>query len=100
MTTVHAYAVADKGKPLTPFEYTLGEFGSDQVEIQVESCGICHSDLAMIENEWGISRYPIVPGHEVVGTVAAMGNHVKNLRSASGLAWAGSAAVVCTAGIA
>ena len=97
MTTVHAYAIADKGKPLTPFEYTLGDLGSDQVEIQVESCGICHSDLAMIDNEWGMSRYPIVPGHEVVGTVAAVGNHVKNLRVGQrvGLGWFSGSCMHC-----
>ncbi len=97
MTAVHAYAVLDKGKPLAPFEYTLGELGSDQVEIQVESCGICHSDVAMIDNEWGMSRYPIVPGHEVIGTIAALGGHVKNLKVGQqvGLGWYSGSCMHC-----
>ncbi len=97
MTTVHAYAATEHGKPLEPFEYSLGDLGADQVEIVVESCGICHSDLAMIDNEWGMSRYPLVPGHEVVGTIAAMGSHVKNLKIGQrvGLGWYSGSCMHC-----
>src|SRR3546814_141312 len=89
MTNVHAYAVLEKSKQLSPFDYTLGEIGSDQVDIKVEFCGVCHSDIAMIDNEWGFSNYPIVPGHEVVGTIMARGEHVKNLKVGQrvGLGW-------------
>jgi uncharacterized zinc-type alcohol dehydrogenase-like protein len=70
---VHAYAArVAKGK-LEPFEYEPGPLGADEVEIAVTHCGVCHSDIAMIDNDFGMSAYPLVPGHEVVGTVAALG---------------------------
>jgi uncharacterized zinc-type alcohol dehydrogenase-like protein len=73
---VKAYAAkAAKGR-LEPFEYEPGPLGPHEVEVRVDYCGICHSDLAMIDNDWGWSRYPLVPGHEVIGTVAAVGSDV------------------------
>lgn len=97
MTKVHAYAANEKGGQLSPFDYTLGEIGSDQVDIKVESCGICHSDIAMIDNEWGFSNYPVVPGHEVVGTIVAKGEHVKNLKVGQrvGLGWFSGSCMHC-----
>lgn len=97
MTMVHAYAVSEKSKQLSPFDYTLGEIGSDQVDIKVESCGVCHSDLGMIDNEWGFSSYPMVPGHEVIGTITAMGEHVKNLKIGQrvGLGWFSGSCMHC-----
>ena len=62
-----AYAALTKDQPLQPFEFDAGEFGADQVEVAVEYCGICHSDLSMLDNDWGFTRYPIVPGHEIIG---------------------------------
>ncbi|MDJ0744535.1 MAG: alcohol dehydrogenase catalytic domain-containing protein [Xenococcaceae cyanobacterium MO_167.B27] len=53
--TIKAYAVQKPGGKLEPFEYDPGALGSEEVEIDVEYCGICHSDLSMLENEWGIS---------------------------------------------
>ncbi|WED42367.1 NADPH-dependent aldehyde reductase Ahr [Legionella cardiaca] len=97
MTKVQAYAVREKSGQLSSFDYTLGELGPEQVDIKVESCGICHSDLAMIDNEWGFSNYPIVPGHEVVGTVIATGEHVKNLKMGQrvGLGWFSGSCMYC-----
>lgn len=97
MTKVHAYATSEKIGELTPFEYILEEIGSFQVDIKVESCGICHSDIAMIDNEWGFSNYPIVPGHEVIGTIMAVGEHVKNLKISQrvGLGWYSGSCMHC-----
>jgi uncharacterized zinc-type alcohol dehydrogenase-like protein len=79
-TKIHAWA-ADKARaPLKPFEYDPGPLGAEQVEIAVEHCGVCHSDLSMLDNEWGSSTYPLVPGHEIVGTVAALGPQAKGLK--------------------
>jgi alcohol/geraniol dehydrogenase (NADP+) len=92
-----AYAVtAAKGK-LQPFEFDPGPLGDDQVEIQVQYCGICHSDLSMIDNEWGFTAYPLVPGHEVVGTIASVGAHVKHLKPGRlvGLGWYSASCMVC-----
>lgn len=60
---IHAYAArAPKGR-LEPFAYDLGPLGSDQVEIDVIACGICHLDHSMLNNEWQMTTYPLVPGH-------------------------------------
>ena len=87
--TVHAYAAKSKGAKVEPFEYDPGDLGPDDVEIKVESCGICHSDLAMIDNDWGLSQYPLVPGHEVSGTVTAIGPQVQEIQVGQrvGLGW-------------
>jgi uncharacterized zinc-type alcohol dehydrogenase-like protein len=80
MSTIHAYAAKAAHGPLQPFEFEPGELGPDQVEIKVTHCGLCHSDLSMLDNEWGMSSFPFVPGHEAVGTVAALGEHAKGLK--------------------
>jgi len=79
-TRIHAYATEKSGGPLQPFEYEPGPLHAEQVEIQVEHCGICHSDLSMLDNEWNRTVYPFVPGHEIVGTVAALGAQAKGLK--------------------
>jgi uncharacterized zinc-type alcohol dehydrogenase-like protein len=86
---INAYAAKKPGGKLEKFEYDPGELASHDVEIDVESCGICHSDLSMLDNEWGISEYPFVPGHEVVGTINAVGEHVTSLKVGQrvGLGW-------------
>ena len=77
MSTVKAWAALAKGEPLQRFDYEVGPLGDEEVEIRVEHCGICHSDLAMIDSEWFPAGYPVVPGHEVVGIVTAVGPHAK-----------------------
>lgn len=86
---IKAYAALEAGGKLQPFEYDPGPLGPQEVEIDVESCGICHSDLSMIDNEWGRSKYPLVPGHEVVGTIAKVGAAVTRLKVGQrvGLGW-------------
>jgi len=94
---IHAYAAQERGGKLLPFEYDPGELGLEDVEIAVEACGICHSDLSMLDNEWGMTTYPLVPGHEVAGTVAAVGGRVTNLRVGQrvGLGWQSGSCGVC-----
>ncbi len=86
---INAYAAHESGGKLVPFEYDPGELKSDEIEIDVTFCGICHSDLSMINNEWGMSQYPLVPGHEVVGTVSQIGSSVKGFEIGQnvGLGW-------------
>ena len=97
MKTVHAYAAETSHSPLKPIEYTLPDLGPEQVDIRVEYCGICHSDLSMIRNEWGLASYPIVPGHEVVGRVEEVGSMVKNLKPGDrvGLGWFSGSCMTC-----
>jgi uncharacterized zinc-type alcohol dehydrogenase-like protein len=94
---IKSYAALSKGAKLQPFEFDPGPLGDDQVEIKVAYCGICHSDLSMIENDWGISAYPLVPGHEAVGTIAAVGKQVKHLRPGQtvGLGWYSQSCLYC-----
>lgn len=79
MTAIRAYAAAAPGAAFEPYSYTAGALGPDEVEIAVEHCGVCHSDLSMHENAWGMTAYPLVPGHEVVGRVTALGERVRGL---------------------
>ncbi len=87
--SIHALAALGAKQKLQSFEYDPGPLGSEQVEIAVESCGICHSDLSMLDNDWGIATYPFVPGHEIVGRVVALGDHTKRLKIGDrvGLGW-------------
>lgn len=71
--------------PLPPFENELDEIGAEPVDIAVSHCGICHSDLSMLDNDWQVTRYPFVPGHENVGRIEAVGAGV-SIIAAAGLA--------------
>lgn len=73
MAEVKALAAKQAGGPLEPFSYEPGPLGAEEVDIAVEYCGICHSDLSMLDNEWGIASYPFVPGHEAIGRVVGLG---------------------------
>ena len=86
---IKAFAAFEPHGELKPFEYDPGQLKPDEVEIDVQYCGICHSDLSVIDNEWGITTYPVVPGHEVVGTIGKMGDGVKHLKVGQvvGLGW-------------
>lgn len=94
---VQAYAAHEASEKLESFEYELGPMKPDEVEIDVEYCGICHSDLSMLKNEWAFTRYPYVPGHEAIGKVARMGNMVNHLEIGQyvGLGWRSRSCLVC-----
>jgi len=87
--TIHAQAAKAARQALAPFEYDPGPLGDHEVEVAVTHCGICHSDLSMLDNEWGMTAYPFVPGHEVVGTIAALGKGVTTLKPGQrvGVGW-------------
>jgi uncharacterized zinc-type alcohol dehydrogenase-like protein len=74
------YAALDAGARLTPFEFERREPGPGDVALDVLYCGMCHSDLHFVNNDWGFSRYPLVPGHEIVGRVRAIGSAVTKFR--------------------
>ena len=78
MSIIKSYAAKAAGGDLEVWEYDAGELKPEDVEVQVDYCGICHSDLSMIDNEWGMSSYPLVAGHEVIGRVAALGEAAKD----------------------
>jgi uncharacterized zinc-type alcohol dehydrogenase-like protein len=94
---IHAFAAREPGAALHPFNYELGALRPYDVDIEVSHCGVCHSDVHLIDNDWNISRYPLVPGHEIVGTVAATGAKVErfNLGQRVGVGWQSGSCLRC-----
>jgi len=79
MNEIHALAAKQARGKLEAFSYDPGPLGDEQVEIEVQYCGICHSDLSMLNNEWGMTQFPFVPGHEAIGKVVAVGTNGKSV---------------------
>lgn len=80
MPEIKAYAATTATSPLGPFELTRRDPGPHDVALQISHCGVCHSDLHIARNEWGMTQYPCVPGHEIVGTVTAVGSKVTKFK--------------------
>jgi uncharacterized zinc-type alcohol dehydrogenase-like protein len=80
MAIAKGYAATDASKPLTPFTFERRAPNDDDVAISVKYCGVCHSDIHQARNEWGFSKYPMVPGHEVAGIVTAVGSKVTKFK--------------------
>lgn len=74
------YAAESKTSPLTPFHFDRREPGPSDVVVAIDYCGICHSDIHQVRDEWGGSMYPMVPGHEIVGRVTAVGGSVTKFK--------------------
>ena len=89
MAQIQGLAAHAAGAELLSFRYDPGKLGPQDVEIAISHCGICHSDLHLIANDWGISQFPFIPGHEIVGKVQAVGSEVKALQIGQrvGLGW-------------
>lgn len=77
---ITGYAVMAPGKRLEPFEYQAPEVGAADVLVDISHCGLCHTDLHFVDNDFGLTAYPFVPGHEIVGTVAGVGKAVRTLK--------------------
>jgi len=97
MSKVKALAAHSAGASLEAFEFELPALGAEEVEIDVEYCGICHSDLSMWHGDWGMTSFPFVPGHEVIGTVSAVGTAAKKLKVGDrvGLGWISGSCMSC-----
>jgi uncharacterized zinc-type alcohol dehydrogenase-like protein len=80
MTATKAYAALNATTPLGPWSLDRREVGPHDVQIEILYCGVCHSDIHQVRNEWGNSMYPMVPGHEIVGKVTKVGDHVKKFK--------------------
>jgi uncharacterized zinc-type alcohol dehydrogenase-like protein len=74
------YAAQDSNSPLAPFQFSRRDPQPTEIVIEILFCGVCHSDLHMARNEWGNAVYPMVPGHEIVGRVTAIGSGVKKFK--------------------
>lgn len=97
MAQIQGLAAHAAGAELLPFRYEPGDLGRHDVEIEISHCGICHSDLHLITNDWGISQYPFIPGHEIIGNVAAVGEAVRSLKVGErvGLGWQSNSCGEC-----
>ncbi len=86
---IKAYAAQEEKGKFEPFEFDAGELGNEEVEIKVHSCGICHSDLSMLNNDWMMTEYPFIGGHEAVGEIIAVGEQAKSVKIGDkvGLGW-------------
>ena len=96
-STIRAWSVPAAGQPAAPVTYDAGPLGADEVEVRVAHSGLCHSDLSLFDNEWGLSQYPIIGGHEVVGTVVALGSNAKGLElgQSVGIGWMAGSCMTC-----
>jgi uncharacterized zinc-type alcohol dehydrogenase-like protein len=96
-TKFKAYAVLNKGEKLQPWEYEPAPLRHDEVEMKITHNGLCHTDIHMRDNDWGISTFPLVAGHEVVGVVTDIGQDVTHLQKGDpiGVGWIRNSCRVC-----
>jgi alcohol/geraniol dehydrogenase (NADP+) len=94
---IHGLAVHAAGAQLVPYRYDPGELKVNEVEVRISHCGVCHSDIRLIDNDWGVSKYPFVPGHEIVGTVTAVGSEVRDrtVGERVGVGWQADSCGIC-----
>lgn len=97
MPAIDAWVAASKGSKLVRQQVDLGPLDSEEVEVQVEHCGLCHSDLSVLKDEWGMSQYPAILGHEAVGRVTALGPAAKGLKVGQrvGIGWTAATCLHC-----
>jgi alcohol/geraniol dehydrogenase (NADP+) len=97
MSEIHGFGVHAAGAQLVAYKYDPGALGANEVEIKISHCGVCHSDVHLIDNDWGISKYPFIPGHEIVGTVVGVGSAVKDrtMGERVGVGWQANSCGIC-----
>lgn len=97
MSSIQAYVATAPKSPFECQQIELPAFGPDEVEVKVEHCGLCHSDLSVLNNDWGVSQYPAVVGHEVIGRVTALGSNAKGLAVGQyvGVGWNAGSCMHC-----
>ena len=94
---IHGLAVHAAGAQLVAYKYDPGELKANEVEVRISHCGVCQSDIHLIDNDWGFSKYPFIPGHEIVGTVSAVGTDVKDRKVGErvGIGWQADSCGIC-----
>lgn len=78
---VRAYAAQSTGDVPAPWQYEVRSPRPDDVSLEVLYCGVCHTDIHFVDNDWGMTTYPVVPGHEIIGRVTAVGSDVTRFQS-------------------
>lgn len=93
----NAFAAKAAASPLEPFTYDPHDLGTWDIEVAISHCGICYSDIHLIDNDWHMSQYPMVPGHEIIGTITEKGSSVTDFEIGQrvGIGWQRSACLVC-----
>lgn len=96
-STILGYAARAVGQPLEPFTYEAPKFGEHDVRVSISHCGVCHTDIHAIDDYYGITTYPFVPGHEIVGYVSAVGRAASGLKEGDrvGIGWQGRSCMRC-----
>jgi uncharacterized zinc-type alcohol dehydrogenase-like protein len=79
-TTYKAWVAKGPKQPMVLETVDLGPLGAEDVEVAVENCGLCHTDISILNNDWGISQYPAILGHEATGRITALGPNAKGLK--------------------
>ncbi len=94
---VLGYAARGVGQSLEPFTYKPPKLGEHDVRVSVTHCGLCHTDIQAIDDYYGITTFPFVPGHEIVGYVSAVGSAVSDLKEGDrvGIGWQGRSCMQC-----
>ena len=97
MAHIKGLAAHAAGAEVLPFHYDPGPLAAHDVDIEISHCGVCHSDLHLISNDWGVSQFPFIPGHEVIGRILALGSEVAGLEKGQrvGLGWQSNSCGVC-----
>jgi len=80
MSTAKAYSVSTAKAPVLPTEIKRRPVGANDVQIAIEHCGVCHTDIHFVNNDWGMTNYPVVPGHEIVGRGTEVGSAVSTFK--------------------
>lgn len=80
MNTIKAYGAKSSNDELVPLDIIRRDVGSSDVKIDILFCGVCHSDIHTVNNDWGGSKYPVVPGHEIIGRIVEVGDAVKSFK--------------------
>lgn len=95
--TINAYAALSCKEKLVPFNYSNDKLKDHEVNIKISHCGICHSDVHLIDDDWGLGGYPLIPGHEVIGTITEKGSNVAHLEVGQrvGIGWQCGACYEC-----
>ncbi len=97
MANTRGWAAHQAKQRLVPYEFDLGLLAPQEVEVAVEYCGLCHSDLSVLNNDWGNSKFPFVPGHEAIGKVVALGEEARGLQVGQrvGIGWTADSCMHC-----
>lgn len=97
MSEIHGLATHAAGAQLLPYKYDPGGLGANDVAVKITHCGVCHSDIHLIDNDWSMSTYPFIPGHEIVGTVTEVGSGVRDRKVGErvGIGWQADSCGIC-----